>query len=159
MSISLLWFMYCYWLNDSVFMFLLKSSEIVKGYIIKIINLSCNRLPLSISAAQRWFLDSLPFSAHMYTFGPPPSTNYGAYVKCFCQTLLLTYHHHLIHNAFKYLSMKRYQTLKRLESNIKHRTTWLNGWLLVYELSGCGFESRCCHLIENQVEWINVSWF
>ena len=23
---------------------------------------------------------------------------------------------------------------------------WLNGWVLVYELSGCGFESSCSHL-------------
>ena len=23
---------------------------------------------------------------------------------------------------------------------------WLNGWMLIYKLSGCGFESRCCHL-------------
>ena len=23
---------------------------------------------------------------------------------------------------------------------------WVNGWVLVYELSGCGFDSRCCHL-------------
>ena len=23
---------------------------------------------------------------------------------------------------------------------------WLNGWVFVYELSGCGFESRCSHL-------------
>ena len=23
---------------------------------------------------------------------------------------------------------------------------WLNGWVFVYELSGCGFESRCGHL-------------
>ena len=23
---------------------------------------------------------------------------------------------------------------------------WLNCWVFVYELSGCGFESRCCHL-------------
>ena len=22
---------------------------------------------------------------------------------------------------------------------------WLNGWVFVYELSGCGFESCCCH--------------
>ena len=22
---------------------------------------------------------------------------------------------------------------------------WLNGWVFIYELSGCGFESRCCH--------------
>ena len=24
--------------------------------------------------------------------------------------------------------------------------SWLNGWLFVYELGGCGFESRCCQL-------------
>ena len=23
---------------------------------------------------------------------------------------------------------------------------WLNGWVFVYELNGCGFESRCSHL-------------
>ena len=23
---------------------------------------------------------------------------------------------------------------------------WLNGWLFVYELSGCGFAYHCCHL-------------
>ena len=23
---------------------------------------------------------------------------------------------------------------------------WLNGWVFVYKLSGCGFKSRCCHL-------------
>ena len=23
---------------------------------------------------------------------------------------------------------------------------WLNGWVFVYELSACGFESHCCHL-------------
>ena len=23
---------------------------------------------------------------------------------------------------------------------------WLNGWVFIYELNGCGFESRCCHL-------------
>ena len=25
------------------------------------------------------------------------------------------------------------------------RPVWLNGWVFVYELSGCGFESRCVH--------------
>ena len=22
---------------------------------------------------------------------------------------------------------------------------WLNHWVFVYEISGCGFESHCCH--------------
>ena len=24
---------------------------------------------------------------------------------------------------------------------------WQNGWVFIYELNGCGFESRCCHTI------------
>ena len=27
-----------------------------------------------------------------------------------------------------------------------HTPVWPNGWVLVYELSGCGFESSCNHL-------------
>ena len=38
-------------------------------------------------------------------------------------------HDHLVHNE---------------HSNIW--PVWLNGWVFVYELSGCGFESSCCHL-------------
>ena len=35
---------------------------------------------------------------------------------------------------------------------------WLNGWVFVYELSGCGFESSCSHLnfrfcVFDQVPW------
>ena len=26
------------------------------------------------------------------------------------------------------------------------QSVWLNGWVFVYELIGCGFESRCSHL-------------
>ena len=26
------------------------------------------------------------------------------------------------------------------------RPVWLNGWVFLYEISGCGFESRCSHL-------------
>ena len=29
---------------------------------------------------------------------------------------------------------------------VHKRPIWLNGWVFVYELPGCGFESRCCHL-------------
>ena len=34
-------------------------------------------------------------------------------------------------------------TLNRL-SKLTIWPNWLNGWVLVYELSGCGFEFRCC---------------
>ena len=26
----------------------------------------------------------------------------------------------------------------------KYKKLWPNGWMFVYKLSGCGFESRCC---------------
>ena len=30
-----------------------------------------------------------------------------------------------------------------------NRPVWLNGWVFLYELSGCKLESRCCHLNSN----------
>ena len=35
-------------------------------------------------------------------------------------------------------------SIVNLQSNL--RSVWLNGRVFVYELSGCGFESRCCYL-------------
>ena len=35
-------------------------------------------------------------------------------------------------------------------SSIIWRPVWLNGWVLVYKLSSCGFESNCSHL-----EWLS----
>ena len=54
-------------------------------------------------------------------------------------------------------TLKRVRDMTRTYSQM-HRTdkysqhspiiwpVWLNGWVFVYELSGCGFESRCCHI-------------
>ena len=39
--------------------------------------------------------------------------------------------------------LARKQTLKHFATLAK----WLSDWAFIYELSGCGFESRCCHLI------------
>ena len=40
------------------------------------------------------------------------------------------------------------QTLNHFvrKRTLNHLAIWLNGWVFVYELSGCRFESRCCHL-------------
>ena len=54
----------------------------------------------------------------------------------------------------------QYLTLKWLQRDsnpqpLVHKQTltiwpvWLNGWVFVYELSGCEFESRCTHLNVN----------
>ena len=44
-----------------------------------------------------------------------------------------------------------YSQMHRTDRYSKHSSiiwpVWPNGWVFVYELSGCGFESRCCHLI------------
>ena len=45
-------------------------------------------------------------------------------------------HHHLI----------RKRTLNHLVKIAKIRPVWVNGLVLIYELSGCRFKSRCCHL-------------
>ena len=40
--------------------------------------------------------------------------------------------------------------LLKSNSNMNSNMTWsvlLNGWVFVYELSGCGFESHCYHLM------------
>ena len=29
-------------------------------------------------------------------------------------------------------------------------TVWLNGWVFVYKLTGCGFASSCSHLNQNE---------
>ena len=43
-----------------------------------------------------------------------------------------------------------YSQMHRTDKYSQHSSiiwpVWLNGWVFVYELSGCGFESRCCHL-------------
>ena len=55
-------------------------------------------------------------------------------------------------NAGKYERKKsRVPTLRRVKRNYsRHRSiiwpVWPNGWVFVYELSGCGFESSCSHL-------------
>ena len=53
--------------------------------------------------------------------------------------------------------VKHVRDMTRTYSQIQHTdkysqlraifwTVWLNGWVFVYELSGCGFESSCSHL-------------
>ena len=39
-----------------------------------------------------------------------------------------------------------YHVTKPFQSESTIRLVWLNGWVFVYELSGCGFESRCSRL-------------
>ena len=43
-----------------------------------------------------------------------------------------------------------YSQMHRTDKYSQHSSinwpVWLNGWVFVYELSACVFESRCCHL-------------
>ena len=47
--------------------------------------------------------------------------------------------------------IKTYNQMHRTDKYSQHSSiiwsVWLNGWVFVYELSGCGFESCCNHLI------------
>ena len=46
--------------------------------------------------------------------------------------------------------IKTYNQMHRTDKYSQHSSiiwpVWLNCWVFVYELSGCGFESRCSHL-------------
>ena len=48
-------------------------------------------------------------------------------------------HNHLVHN-------RTVNQLVKLAKWLVKWPVWLNGWVFVYEISGCGFESCCCHL-------------
>ena len=39
-----------------------------------------------------------------------------------------------------------YSCLNVKELLAQNRPVWLNGWVFVYDLSGCGFESSCSHI-------------
>ena len=46
--------------------------------------------------------------------------------------------------------IKTYNKMHRTDKYSQHSLiiwqVWLDGWVFVYKLSGCGFESRCIHL-------------
>ena len=64
-----------------------------------------------------------------------------------------------MHRTDKYLQI--HHTNPRTNSYSQHSSiilrVWLNGWMFVYKLSGCGFESHCCHLKSNVYIWIPTS--
>ena len=54
---------------------------------------------------------------------------------------------------YKYLPSQVTAMVFKLNNHLVHKQTlnhlvpvWLNGWVFIYELSGCGFESCCCPL-------------
>ena len=55
-----------------------------------------------------------------------------------------------IHSEMRTWHDKTYSQMHRTRKYSQHSAVilqiWLNGWVFVYELSGCGFESRCSHL-------------
>ena len=62
-------------------------------------------------------------------------------------------------------TIRTYNQMHRTDKYSQHSSiiwpVWLNGWVFVYELNGCGFESSCSHL---KVRYIsqhlnNPSWF
>ena len=58
-------------------------------------------------------------------------------------------------------SCKRKGNFSRLYFILPHLwPVWLNGWVLVYELSDCWLESRCCHLLAHSFTFImiNTMW-
>ena len=57
------------------------------------------------------------------------------------KTSIIKIEHYKISKLLRNSSESKLVTRNWIEVN-----EWLNGWVFVYELSGCGFEFRCCHL-------------
>ena len=59
----------------------------------------------------------------------------------------------------------RKRALNHLTKPAKNCSVWLNGWVFVYELSVCGFKSRCSYLnfkyrgcFKQRVPWISGNY-
>ena len=65
---------------------------------------------------------------------------------CYCHVTYLFHSEYLLYSCLnvKELFTRNRRDIWSLSNN--NGTGWLNGWVFVYELSGFGFESRCCHL-------------
>ena len=80
------------------------------------------------------------------------NVNFGSVALAFhygsCSNVSLSRYTLQIYFVFKKLMWlqldSNLQPLTTLDSNPQR--LWLNGWMFVYELSGCGFESSCSHL-------------
>ena len=48
----------------------------------------------------------------------------------------------------KYIKIKQYKVKSIPVGHMRSTIwpVWLNGWVFIYELCGCGFESRCSHV-------------
>ena len=60
--------------------------------------------------------------------------------------------------------IKTYNQMQRTDKYSQHSSiiwpVWVNGWVFVYELCGCGFKSRCSHIIFRYGAWFEqgVPW-
>ena len=73
----------------------------------------------------------------------PPSSKEFLHIQAFAECGFTL---ELVREMIKtYNQMHRTDKYSQLSSIIW--PVWLNDWVFVYELSGCGFESRCSHLI------------
>ena len=65
-----------------------------------------------------------------------------------------------LYGAFEYLSVQMHRTDMYSQHSSIIWLVWLNGWVFVYELSDCGFESSSSHIVfrfracfEQEVPW------
>ena len=55
--------------------------------------------------------------------------------------------------TFNHLSDMEFEDLMNLcKKWLCYYHVWLNGWVFIYELSGYGFKSRCCHFAKNVLQ-------
>ena len=95
------------------------------------------------------FFLHISYGLSWFSYSPDIRYLLFKYTFFLCMLLSFTYLFHSEYLLYSCLNIKELFTRNRRDiwslSN-NNGTGWLNGWVFVYELSGFGFESRCCHL-------------
>ena len=55
----------------------------------------------------------------------------------------------------EWIHAQMHRTDKYSQHSFIIRPVWLNGWVFLYELSSCGFESRCSRLNIFEFDFVN----
>ena len=106
----------------------------------------CEEFPLAIILKEKRF--------HWQKTAVRATTFVPAQGACFEKGVLWhsgkLYYRVWIHSETRMWHVITYSQIHRTGKHSQHGSiiwsVWLNGWVFVYELNGCGFESCCCHL-------------
>ena len=79
--------------------------------------------------------------------------DWAAFWVLFCAVHLTVCSYHVTYTFQTEYTLYSCLNVKEL---LVRRPVWINGWVFVYELSGCGFESSCSHLNDKHIRFFTT---